>query len=65
MAHSNCGRGRINHINLEKIGGKFFVKLGERYYNFAFLIYCMLHKKGRIIIFNFPPNFSKNPNVFF
>jgi len=47
---------------MKKNGEGFFGKLGGKlniiiikYYNSAFLIYCMLYQKCGITILNFPP----------
>jgi len=44
--------------SMKKIGRKVFweVRGKIKYYNSAFLIYCMLYQKCSIIIFNFPLN---------
>jgi len=48
---------------MKKVRVKVLGKLGEiKYYNFAFLIYCMLYQKCRIIIFNFLPNLTTKPS---
>jgi len=49
---------------MKKVGGGFFGKLGGeiKYYNSAFLIYCVLYQKCRIVIFNSPLNLPTKPS---